>query len=417
MFFLYQLFITTIIILSPLIIVVRLLKSKEDPKRLTEKFFFKKDVGLKGNTIWFHAASIGEFLSIIPLIFELEKNKKIKRILITTSTLSSSKIFKNFKFKKTQHQFFPIDSFLFSRKFLNYWKPKVAIFVDSEIWPNMFREIYNQSIPLLLINARITKKSFNRWTIVNQFALKIFSYISIAFPQTTETHNYLEKLNVKKIYNIGNLKLIKNTKLQNIDLNRKIIKAFKKRTIFIASSTHQTEELLIAKSHLLLKNKIKNILTVIIPRHTHRINNIKEELNSLNLNVFTHGSKGKPSNNTDIYLVNTYGQTKSFLKYAKLVFMGGSIVNHGGQNPIEAAHYNARVIHGPNIDNFREIYQLFNKRRISFKIKNLRELTSIAENLLKKKNKKINIDQLGTLILKKSLSEIGRVFDNEVKKT
>lgn len=417
MFFLYQFFITIIIILSPIIIFIRLLKNKEDPKRLNEKFFIKKDSGLKGNTIWFHAASIGEFLSIVPLIYELEKNKKIKRILITTSTLSSSKIFKNFKFKKAHHQFFPIDSFLFSKKFLNYWKPKIAIFVDSEIWPNMFREINNKSIPLLLINARITKKSFNKWTIANQFAQKIFGYISIAFPQTNETHNYLKKLNVKKIYNIGNLKLIKNTKYKNIDLNKKIIKEFKNRTIFIASSTHQTEEILVAKSHLLLKNKIKNILTIIIPRHTHRINGIKEELNLLKLNVFIHGSKGKLDDNTDIYLVNTYGQTKSFLKHAKLVFMGGSIVDHGGQNPIEAAHYNLRVIHGPNIDNFKEIYQLFNNRRISFKIKTLRELTSTAENLLKKKYKKINLDKLGKLILKKSLSEIGKVFNNELKKT
>ena len=417
MFLLYQLFISFLIILSPIIFFVRALKGKEDIRRLDEKFFIKKNINLKGNTIWFHAASIGEFLSIVPLIYELEKNSKITKILVTTATLSSSKLFRNYNFKKTHHQFFPIDSFFFSKRFLNYWKPKVAIFIDSEIWPNMFRELNKKSIPLLLMNARITRNSFNKWKLFEKFALKVFGYISKAYPQNIETYNYLRKFKVKNIHNIGNLKFIKNNKDKNLDLSKSLSKKLKKRIIFVASSTHNTEEKMIGNAHLFLKKKIGNILTIIIPRHIQRVNEIISELKSLNLKICVHDSKNQIIDDTDVYLVNTYGETKKFLRYANLVFMGGSMINHGGQNPIEPAHYNLKIIHGPNVNNFKEIYQFFKNKKISYKIINLEQLNNTANKLLKINNKKINLDKLGKSILKKSLTEIKKFLNNEIKKT
>ena len=417
MFLLYQLFISFLIILSPIIFFVRVLKGKEDIKRLDEKFFFKKKINVKGNTIWFHAASIGEFLSIVPLIHELEKINNINRILVTTTTLSSSKIFKNYKFKKTNHQFFPIDSFLFSKKFLDYWKPKIAIFVDSEIWPNMFKELNKKSIPLLLMNARITKNSFNKWKIFEKFAIKIFSHISKAYPQNEETYNFLRKFKVRNIKDIGNLKFIKNNKNKNLSLDKSLSKNIKKRIIFVASSTHKTEEKMIGNAHLFLKKKIGNILTIIIPRHIQRVGEITTELKNLNLKIHVHNSRNQIKDDVDVYLVNTYGETKKFLKYANIVFMGGSMINHGGQNPIEPAHFNLRIIHGPYVSNFREIYKFFSYNKISYKIESLEQLTNTAYRLLKIKNKKINLDKLGKSILNKSLNEIKYFLKNEIKKT
>ena len=191
MFILYQVIILLIIILSPIIIVIRLFKNKEHKSRFVEKFCFTNKKS-KGDLIWIHAASVGEFISVVPLIQELEKNEDIKTILVTTSTLSSSKIFKDYKFYKTIHQFFPIDFFYFSYKFIKYWKPKVAIFIDSEIWPSMYKEISRSGIPLLLMNARITKKSFHRWKFFNKFTKNIFENIKIAYPSNSETHKYLK---------------------------------------------------------------------------------------------------------------------------------------------------------------------------------------------------------------------------------
>ncbi len=182
MFFLYQIIITITLIFSPLIIFFRILKKKEDKKRYKEKFCFPSKKRISGNLIWFHGSSVGELLSILPLVQELEKNKSINQILITTSTLSSAQIFKKFNFKKTVHQFFPIDSIFFSYKFLNYWKPTIAIFIESEIWPSIFKTINKKKIPLTLLNARITKKTFDKWRGVKKFSNSVFQNISIAYP-------------------------------------------------------------------------------------------------------------------------------------------------------------------------------------------------------------------------------------------
>ena len=199
MIIIYRLLINLVIILSPIILIIRLIKKKEDPVRFKEKFCFFTEKKINGNLIWFHGASVGEIKSIVPLIEKLEKEKKISQILITSSTLSSSKIFRKFKFKKTIHQFFPIDGSFYTKKFLNYWKPNLAVFIDSEIWPNMLLNINKKNIPTILLNARITKKSFKRWTFISSFAQKIFQCFDATYPQNKESIKYLRSLNVKKV--------------------------------------------------------------------------------------------------------------------------------------------------------------------------------------------------------------------------
>ena len=163
MLFVYRLLINIVTVFSPIIILIRLIKKKEHPIRFKEKLCFFSKPKKIGKLVWFHGASVGEILSVIPLIEKLEKNKEITQILVTSNTLSSSKILTNLKFKKTLHQFFPIDSNYHSKKFINYWKPEIAIFIDSEVWPNMIMNLKKKSVPLVLLNARITKKSFKRW--------------------------------------------------------------------------------------------------------------------------------------------------------------------------------------------------------------------------------------------------------------
>ena len=418
MFFIYQIFILIIIFLSPCIILIRLLKNKEHKKRFIEKFCLFTKKRNKGNLIWIHAASVGELMSIIPLVYELEKNKKINNILVTTSTLSSSKIFNNYKFKKVVHQFFPIDFFYFTSKFIKYWKPNIAIFIDSEIWPCIFKDLKKNSIPLLLMNARITSKSFTRWNFFNKFSKNIFHNIEAAFPQNFETEKFLRRLKVKKIKKIGNLKFCETKSKKAMSLEKPFLKSIKKRLIFCASSTHLREENEIAQTHLILKKKYKNLLTIIIPRHIDRVKEIYDELISLNLKTIIRTSNKKILNNTDIYLVNTYGETKKFFNISKIVFIGGSIINHGGQNPIEPARFGLNILHGPNVQNFKDIYHLFNKSKIAHKFINTKQLINISDKLLmSKKNKKLNLVKMGNLILKRSVIEINKVLNYELKKT
>ncbi len=292
MFFIYRILTNLTLVLSPIIILIRLFKKKEDPVRYKEKFGFYSKKKLTGKLIWFHGASVGEVLSIIPLIKKIEKEKNVRQILITSNTLSSSKILSNYKLKKTIHQFFPIDTKYHSNKFLNYWKPSVAIFIDSEIWPNMLNNIKKRSLPLVLMNARITDKSFKKWRMFSRSARNIFQKFDICLSSSLKSKNYLKYLGAKNIKYIGNLKF-SQTENSRVALSKGIKKFFNTKKIWCASSTHYNEEKFCAETHKKLKTKYKNLLTIIIPRHVHRANKIKDEIQKLNLKVHLHNSKKK----------------------------------------------------------------------------------------------------------------------------
>ena len=387
MYFVYNLLTNLIFLLSPIIFFFRILKGKEDAKRFKEKFcLYSKNNSL--NTIWLHAASVGELMSIIPIIKKLEKIKSIKKIIVTTSTTSSAKIFANFKFEKTIHKFFPLDTFFFSNKFIKIWKPKIAIFVDSEIWPNMFKNLKEKEIPIIIINARITKKSFNRWIMVRSFAKEVFSKISLALPQNLETKKYLRMLGVKKIKLAGNLKFYGEKKDKN-ETDSSLYKRLKKFKIWCAGSTHEKEEIIVSNLHKSIKKKQRKLLTVIIPRHVHRSKEIMKKLNNMGLNVFFHSSKKIIPSNTDIYLVDTFGETSKFYNLSNISFLGGSIVNHGGQNPLEAVRLRNYIVNGPNIKNFEEVYNYLEKNKISHTTHNNSKMQKI---ILSKIDKKLPIE-------------------------
>jgi len=412
-FFTYQLILSIIIFFSPLIIVIRIFKNKEDKFRFKEKFCLISKKRGPGKLIWFHGSSVGEILSAIPLIKKYDNDKLVNKILITSSTLSSSKILEKIKFKKTIHQFYPIDHMFFSNKFLNHWKPDTAIFLESEIWPSMFRSIKKKGIHLILLNARITKKSFNRWSIIKTFSHSIFGLIDKAYSQNSETNYFLKRLKVKNITSTGNLKFIEHDGFETNQADKKLFSQFKKYKTFVAASTHNTEELFAAKTHIILKKKLKNIITIIIPRHINRVDQIISQMNALGLNVISRRSNKKKLDNIDVYLVDTFGESKKFYKFATTVFLGGSIIKRGGQNPLEPARFGAKILHGPNIDNFRDVYKYLNQLKISSTINTPKQC---ANSIIFKKNmKKVKkMKYLGTTILKKTLSELDKSIHNEI---
>ena len=411
--FLYRILINSILLISPIIILFRLFKGKEDLKRFKEKlgFFSKKKYGEK--LIWFHGASVGELLSIIPLVEILEKDKSVNQILITSSTISSARVFDKFKFKKTIHQFFPIDANIISKKFLNYWKPFSAIFIDSEIWPNTIINLNKKEVPIILLNARITKKSFKRWCLIKDFAQRVFQYLSFTYPCNEETLNYLKFFGVNNIKLIGNLKFSQK-KIRNDKIPLQLKNFFNKKTHWCASSTHRGEEEFCIDAHCSLKKKYKNLVSIIIPRHVDRRNEIIDIAKSKNLKFFCHSSDEMIPSDTEIYLVDTYGETETFYNLSNIVFMGGSIIKHGGQNPLEAARYGCKIIHGPYIENFKDIYKLLDKNNIAKKIRFKKNLiTEIKKSLKIKKTSNLivrKIEDIGVKILKSTSEEIKKII-------
>jgi 3-deoxy-D-manno-octulosonic-acid transferase len=256
MIFFYRILINSILFLSPFIILVRLLKRKEDSIRVKEKIGFFKKNNNKGKLIWFHGASVGEIQSIIPILEKLEKSKKIKKILLTSNTLSSSKIISKIKLKKVVHQFFPIDSNFIIKKFIHHWRPSLAIFIDSEIWPNTLVNLKKQKIPTILINGRITKKSYKRWLILKNFSKFIFSKLDLCLCSNNETVFFLKKLGANNIKYYGNLKY-SQSEYEKIEIDKQVVKFIAKRTTWCASSTHNSEEKFVGLIHKKLKKNIK----------------------------------------------------------------------------------------------------------------------------------------------------------------
>mgnify|MGYP001241467375 CR=1 FL=1 len=410
MLFFYRILINITFFLSPLIILFRILQKKEDPTRVKEKLCLFSKKRKKGKIIWFHGASVGEFMSIVPLIEKYENDQRVSQILITSNTLSSSKIISKLNSKKVVHQFFPIDTNFLSKNFLEYWKPSLVLFIDSEIWPNMILNLEKKNIPIILINGRITKKTFSRWMNFSKFSNYIFSKFKLCLSSSEESKKYLIKLGAKKIRYIGNLKFSQSENEIN-SINLKAKKFVSNRIVWCASSTHDNEEKFCGLVHKKLKNKYKNLLTIIIPRHINRTQEIENQLETIGLKVHKDLPEKKIPNNVDVYLVNSYGKTKPFFSICKNVFLGGSIINHGGQNPLEAARFGCNILHGKNVSNFKEIYKFLKNQNITFEINKTKNMIKTLDKLFSskknfKKDIKSKINFMGKKILKNTLKEI-----------
>ena len=427
MILLYRVLTTFLYPILILAIFFRKIRKKEDTLRYKEKIFpscFNVVRNNNSKLIWFHAASIGEFKSILPIIEEINNNHKNVEFLITTVTLSSSNLAKEElkKFSNVQHRFFPLDVEFLMNKFLSLWKPNIIFLVDSEIWPNLIFKANKNKIPLSLINARITSKTFNRWKIFPRTAKKVFSSFNLCLTSNLETKNYLLKFNKENIYFNGNIKLINKIDAGGIkDLNEKFLL---KNRFWLAASTHKGEEVFCFQTHIKLKKKYKDIITIIAPRHIERVKSIKRSCDDFNLNVQILNKNEPILDNKEIIIINSFGILSNYFKYAKSVFIGKSTIksleNVGGQNPIDAAKLGCKIYHGPYVYNFKEVYEILEKNNISKKIENAEEL---SDNLIKdledhrKENKKISvlINNLGQKTLADTMNKINNFLLNEIK--
>jgi 3-deoxy-D-manno-octulosonic-acid transferase len=389
----------------------RILKKKECPLRYREKLGVSLKVRNDGYLMWFHCSSIGELKSIFPIIDHyLKKNQ----ILVTTSTLGSNEVFQK-KYYNTNniiHQYSPIDSPQIIKKFFKKWNPNIIFFTESEIWPNQIFHAKNINIPIILLNARISNKSFIKWKIIKNSMNKILNCFDLILCQSNESADYFNYFGTNNVKISGNLKYVTSEDFGNKEENLDI----QKRLIFIALSTHPTEEEFSIKIHASLKSQYANLLTIIIPRHINRIPEIKKIIINAKLNFLIAESLDNFKNNTDILIINSYGNTKKILKSSKYVFIGGSLVNHGGQNPIEVAYNNALIFHGPHVHNFSEIYDFLNKENIAFKINSEAELINQLKekfNNYQNNNIKEKIIKMGDEILSSTIKRLDQYIVNK----
>ena len=397
----------------------RIIIKKEDPIRFKEKIFsshFNVKRNFSKKLIWFHASSIGELKSIFPIIKNLNTSQENLEFLITSTTVSSSIIaeVELEKLKNIQHRFFPYDVSFLVKKFLILWKPDRIFLVDSEIWPNLILSAKKYQIPLALINARITSKTFKRWNLFPNAAKEIFGLINLYLCSNRETKTNLEKLDLSNIYYKGNIKLIGNIKKTGIkNINENILN---KKKFWFAASTHKGEDIFCLKTHLELKKKFEDIMTIIAPRHIQRAKEICSLANKFYLNTQILNDGDIISKDKEIIIINYFGALNSFFKYSKSVFIGKSAIskflNTGGQNPLEAAKLNCKIYHGPYVYNFKEIYKILEDLNISKEINNFEEL---SKNLIDDFESDINKHQQSSDLLeefeKKTLEDTMKIIN------
>ena len=419
MLFVYRCFTFLLFPLFIILIYFRSIFNKEDKIRFKEKIFSSNFniVKKKKKLVWFHADSIGEVLSIFSLIEEINNTYNNVEFLITTVTLSSSRLLekKLNQYNNVIHRFFPLDTENLAKKFLFLWKPDLVCFVDSEIWPNFLFKIKEKNIPLLLINARITKKSFNKWKIIFNFAKKVFSNFDLCLAASEESKNNLNKLQVKNLKYIGNLKYsTKNTLEELKDANKKNLSNFK---TWCAASTHNGEELIALKTHLEIKKKYNNILTIIIPRHINRSSYIKKLSKKFNLNAQILDDGDLINSSTEILIINSFGILSKYYNCCKNIFIGKSFIkkleNVSGQNPIEAAKFGCNIFHGPYVYNFQEVYEHLKSFGITERVNNEIELAKkITQNfktqIIEDQHQVNLLDNYGKKILTETILELNR---------
>ena len=364
----------------------RLIKGKEDKKRILERKGISNLSRPLGSLIWFNAASVGESLSILNLIENLGKNNKKLKFLITTTTISSSLILKKMMPRNCIHQFSPIDTFSATKKFLDHWKPDLIIFVESEFWPRVIFEIKKRHIPLGLINARIEKKTYENWLKIKITSKQILDKFDFVYANDDLAAKRLLSLGIIKKNLLGVASSKEQAKPLNYEYNEYHIlkKILKNKKIWIAASTHEGEEEIIVNAQKKLHDIDKNFLLILIPRHPNRVEQIFRKIKS-NVHIIKIRSKEqKITEKTSIYLADTLGELGLWYNISKIVFLGGSLVKIGGHNPYEPCRFGSAIITGPHIYNFQKAYDQLNDRGAIIYVKNIQELVESVEILSNK---------------------------------
>lgn len=354
---------------------------KEDVARFNERIGRPKLPRPEGKLFWLHGASVGESVSMLPLINKILETYPDSHVMVTTGTVTSADVMQKRLPERAFHQFIPIDNPIFTTRFVKYWHPDVALWFESEFWPAVLTSIKRKNIPLILINGRISNKTFKRWQQFDFICKELLSCFSMCLGQSEEDAYRLRVLGAKETTCLGNLKYAGLPLPVDENNKKEILKQIGDRKLWIASSTHDDEEIRIAKVHKRLKEKYSDLLTIIVPRHPKRGQEIADGIKDLELSTALRSKGEKINKNTDIYIADTIGEVGLWYDIAKIVFIGGSLIPHGGQNFIEPSRVRDAVIVGPHMHNFSDAMSRAKKADAVMQISDTLELQELLEQL------------------------------------
>jgi len=339
---------------APHLLARRLQHGKEHPERLEERRGVASEPRPSGPLIWVHGASVGELLAVVPLIERLRAQDFA--VLVTSGTVTSAALAEQRLPEGALHQFIPLDTPRFVERFLDHWRPDLALFVESDLWPNLILETAARRVPMILINGRLSERSFGRWRRVPNAIGALLERFDLVLTQSAADAERYSRLGAPRVSSTGNLKLDAPPPPADEPALRQLMTLIGLRPVVVAASTHAGEEADVMAAHRRLAAKHAGLLTVIAPRHPERGADVEEIAIVAGLKAARRSRGELPKQSVDLYIADTLGELGLIYRLSPMVFMGGSLASHGGQNPIEAIRLGAAVLHGPHVWNFAEIY-------------------------------------------------------------
>src|SRR3954454_10220730 len=345
--------------LAPVLIKRRLKKGKEDPARVGERRGISRDIRPHGPLVWIHGASVGEVLAAAALIERLRALEI--RVLLTSGTVTSAAIVAKRFPGDIIHQYVPYDSPRYVDRFLDHWRPSLALFVESDLWPNLILSSAARRLPMVLINGRMSHRPLPRWRRLAGTISALLGRFDICLAQSDLDAERFAALGSRNVVPTGNLKLDVPAPPADAAKLERLMAVTRGRAIVVAASTHPGEEEVLLGVHRELAGYFPRLLTVIVPRRPNRGEAIARSIPACGLRVTLRSREELPTGTTDIYVADTMGELGLFYRLAPIVFMGGSLIEHGGQNPIEAVKLGASIVHGPHVFNFTDVYDTLDR--------------------------------------------------------
>ncbi|MDB5543162.1 MAG: 3-deoxy-D-manno-octulosonic acid transferase [Hyphomicrobiales bacterium] len=345
--------------LGPAFLNWRKRRGKEDARRLRERLGVPGAARPHGPLAWLHGASVGEGLALLPIVEQLRARGF--HVLITTGTVSSAQVLAGRLPGGAIHQYIPLDAPRYMRRFLDHWKPDLVMLAESELWPNLIVEVKSRATPLVLVNARLSERSFQRWRKFPGFISSLLGGIDLCLAQTRDDAARLMMLGAPRVQVVGNMKF--DVPAPPVDAGKlaDLVAMVGPRPVWVAASTHAGEEEIALAVHRDLIRTFPNLLTIIVPRHAPRGAEIATLATMSGINAGLRSRGEQPGSFTGVYIADTMGELGLFYRVASIVYLGKSMVAQGGQNPIEPAKLGAAILHGPHVANFTEVYRTLDR--------------------------------------------------------
>ncbi len=357
-------------------------RGKEDLNRMGERFGHASVARPDGRLIWLHAASVGEVQSMLTLVRKLLAAQPHASMLITTGTVTSAALVTQQKLPRTIHQFIPVDTHASVKRFLAYWQPDLALWVESEFWPQLILQAKKRGTPMLLVNARLSAKSFQGWKRWPGFIRQILESFTAMYAGSGEDAARLRALGAQNVIEAGNVKFDAESLPVDTTMLEQLAIQMGDRPLWLAASTHGNEEHMIAQAHRHIAQQFPDLLTIIVPRHAARGDLIASELRSNGFKTVQR-SKGEAIDATvQLYLADTMGELGTFYHLAPIVFVGGSLIAHGGHNPLEPARQQCAIISGRHVHNFADIVKQMQEAHAIHLVSDTDELARTVRSLL-----------------------------------